>query len=627
MNNDQSFREEATGLMSDTLIEVDENHSVEFSELKDSLWYTHDYAMAIPVKGRVTPSDIEKYKYTRGESIRNVTSNGVVTVRIDCFSELGPMRSMDSAFLNALFTIARDQTEEMKESYYQIDKRLRDIKPIFFTYSEIARILGKDINSFFVEIKQSYVRLQEVTLFEGFFEHSVNQKKAVGNRNKYNFFDNVGELTEEDLSYDSDPNPDASSSKSQRFKNVHWLVFNKSVLSKLGNTVGSGSLVRSDYNKLKGIHKRVFEFLESKRFVLSKIVDSRDTVIFDADELSRALCSMESPPTERRRQLTKYINTIKAQVGGFEYTILTDQDKEKRIKARKRLGKKTKEDSAVICIKYFDTKSAKNDRALTADESFYQDLVYFYGEEELGKIKCTLRQIETMRRENGKVFKAGTGLDTYKYGPIEVDPIHFVIDVVCHQAIITNYPLNTGFRNFAASMLNKLATDSMTLPKVYEAYLSERVLSKRISEMESEHQRRLEEKALVEKTKNELLENHFVNYWDSKVRDETFMSKLAIYAEAVMIEDGSAPAAGLDLSEGSLSGMTNSMALQNRMKDICRESYIGGGIIDFSKNLEEITESELRQKRDRLSEIVKRMCRTDKAVEDKKPAQVSFFIQ
>jgi hypothetical protein len=451
-------------------------------------------------------------------------------LEMESVSPKGVLGSLDTDVLNAIITIASEQ-HESKSSVRKQETSSGSLR-IYFSLSDICRILGLDPRNMTSFVKESLEKLSSIDVSEKIFKHNASASKIYTEQVSYRAISDFGHYR------GGHTNKDIGD-----FKSIFYLTFHPLVSERIRK--GTASANRALYNGVKsGIEKRILSFLEAKEALFGP------TYTFEVDELAVVLGFDHQTAYRKRDSIRKHLENLKVETKLFDYTFH---------KIDGRLN---------ICIEH-SSEVLKLEQKF--EDEFFSELVYYYGIDDLTKIDFTEEDLSVLRSELKGKFLQSTGSEQFTFHKMEINPIELAVDLALYQVLKCNYQLKRGPRFFAKMLFEKLCTDEASFPNGYKYFVTKRNNDKR-REIEAEKIRNaLINQKNFEEEENRKFEIGFEKLWNNYSKNQPeIISALMAKAEELYKDDS-------DISNSLL----KSMLIEQKAKDMAKEIYKNGKLTDL----------------------------------------------
>ncbi len=507
------------------LASINEIKDIDYSLLKD-LSIEINFGLAMGFSSRNT-----KDPKPRKVVVKTCSPDGSYAfLEMESVSPKGVLGSLDTDVLNALITIASEQ-QESNPSVRRPESNSGGLR-IYFSLSDICRILGLDPRNMTSFVKESIEKLCSIDVHEKIFKHNASASKIYTNQVNYRAISDFGHYrgghTNKDLG---------------DYKSIFYLTFHPLVSERIKN--GTASTNRALYNGVKsGIEKRILSFLEAKEALFGS------SYSFEVDELAVVLGFEHQTAYRKRDSVRKHLENLKNETKLFDYTFH---------KIDGRLN---------ICIEH-SSEILKIDQKF--DDEFYNELVYYYGLDDLIKLDFTIEDLTFLRNELKDKYLKATGKEKFILHKSEIDPIELAVDLALYQTLKCDYQLKRGARFFAKMLFEKLCNDEASFPNGYKYFVAKRNNDKR-REIEADKIRNaLEKQKNFEEEENRKFEIGFEKLWNNyNTNQPEIIKALMIKAESFCKDDP-------EINNSLL----KSMLIEQKAKDMAKEIYKNGKLTEL----------------------------------------------
>jgi hypothetical protein len=349
----------------------------------------------------------------------------------------------------------------------------------------------------------------------------------------------------------------ASKKDADNFKELFYVDLDKDIMSKLYQQYFS-SIDQDQYLSLgAGTPRRLFIFLQSKRKTQG------DEFLFSLDELVQ-LFGFDNRVRVKRAVL-EVLEKVKNSVDVFDYTIQL-KNNEGRLKSKSDCS------NFNVLIKF----KSQNLIEARKYEKFYQDLVDWYGEENLLKEDIIEFDVMNLKKELcSKYAKVKDDKETYYYsfGKSEINVGEFIIDVVLFQIFHRSYKVES-FKGLCKKLLTLLMDDQLELPEKYRSFLTDRLKEKqkkedelKIKDLEARSRKKKEDEDRLFDESYKTIFNDFI------MTSEVTKKQIELIAIKDLAEEG--------FNEDSL--LFKSM-VNMKMYEIGKRLFISGELIGFNSS-------------------------------------------
>ncbi|MEC7275671.1 MAG: hypothetical protein VXV96_05065 [Bdellovibrionota bacterium] len=516
----------------DSVIKVD--HDLEFAprtldageSADDRFKVEINLGLALPFKYYLT-DDYDKTEEHKA-IVRSVDKSGsVYMLEVTTQSNEGPLQAFENDVLLVLLTMAWEQRDRNRNSR----DKMNGFR-VYYTLAEVCRRLGLSENS----------RNKVARAIRKIKSQSMQTKNFAYNAHT----GQIGLINEDTkiILKSGRVRVGATDVDFADYQDVFFVEFDSYIVKNLYDEYVS--VISSDaYLSLKsGPQRRVLIFLYSKRKKFG------DEFLFSLEELAQVIGLTGSK--KRRRQIGEYLGRVQDNLKNFEFTI-----------------KKKRGQSDWDIFVTFQGRSlieAKEER-----DPFYQDLIEYYGEKDLRDLDIREIDVLNMRREFNFKYEKEAGKKTFAYGKDEINPADFCLDITLFQVLRCNYHITKSFKALAKVILNSMINGGLELPEKYRHFVSKRADEKRKKEVTEKIQVELARKEEAKKVEIERLEKSFDKmYSDMISKNKSFRKSLETKARASLESEGVDP-----------EDMMYKLSLEHRMRDLAREDYLSGDIMNY----------------------------------------------
>lgn len=416
-------------LVLDDMLRFDDNANRFAMELNTALGLSFEYSKKFASDPTVKKSSALTWRDSSGNVLRSETI---------VHSHVGPPGSLEQDVLTVLMSLCFDLLNTPQNE--KLIKRANQVR-VYFTLADVCRRLNLSRGSS-GNIRKSIEKLhhQQVHFkdficdFETFHSEDINTKiiTSWGNSKGGKHGDSL-EGTE----------------------GTYWVQFDLRIIASLNDGLFS-SMSRETYNNLpRGPARRAYQIIAAKRKI-----EGNDFII-DVEELGSLLGLRDKRKMVYR--LKKYLDALANELRGLSYVI------------------KNVSGSKIIYINFTGPLLG-----YTQGESFYKDLVFWFGEEEIVKLNVDEYEIQSLLKELGDK-------ELYSFKGESIPKNKFVIDLAAFQVISCSYTLNKSFQALARYLFKQ---EELTIPDKYKVYLDNRIKGRK--------ERLLKDKIKQEKEKKEM---------------------------------------------------------------------------------------------------------------------------
>lgn len=507
------------------LISVNSFKEIDYSLLKD-LSIEINFGLAMGFSSRNT-----KDPTPRKVVVKTCSPDGSYAyLEMESISPKGVLGSLDTDVLNAIITIATEQLENNLPTR-KLETPSGSLR-IFFSLSDICRILELDPRNMTSFVRESLEKISSIDVKEKIFKHNASASKIYTEQVSYRAFTDFGHYR------GGHTNKDIGD-----FKSIFYLTFHPLVSERIRK--GTASANRALYNGVKsGIEKRILTFLESKEKLFGL------TYTFEVDELAVVLGFDHQTAYRKRDSIRKHLENLKTETNLFDYTFH---------KIDGRLN---------ICIEHIN-KTTHIETRFT--DEFFNELVYYYGVEELNKLDFCENDLIFLRNELKGKYSQMTGEEAYILHKSNIDPVEMSVDLVLFQVLKCAYPIKRGVRAFVKHIFEKLCTNEATFPNGYKNFVIKRNNDKRREIECGKIKIALDKQKEFEAEEGRKFEIGFEKLWNNyNLSQPEIINVLKAKAEAFYKEDLS--------FENSL---LKNMMIDQKAKDLARAAYKEGKLTDL----------------------------------------------
>jgi hypothetical protein len=528
-----------------------------FPSINEDLKFELDLGLALPFRYHAELNEDQKKTYSASVT-RNIdaATGNLNLIQITTQSDDGPLQAVEQDVLAVLLTLGYSQAQFANNpAHNQFATASNDEfgtsngSRIYYTLSEICRRLKLDVGSV-TRVKKAIekIKSQNITFKRSNYNAiSGKMSNSLGNT-KIIIGDGRVRMTDKK---DTDS-----------FKELFYVDLDKDIMSKLYQQYFS-SIDQDQYLSLgAGTPRRLFIFLQSKRKTQG------DEFLFSLDELVQ-LFGFDNRVRVKRAVL-EVLDKVKNNVDIFDYTIQL-KNSDGRIKSKSDCS------NFNVLIKFKSFTGIE----LKKYEKFYQDLVDWYGEENLKKADILEFDVMNLKKELcSKYAKAKNDKETYYYsfGKSEINVGEFVIDIVLYQIFHRSYVVES-FKGLCKKLLSLLMEDQLELPEKYRMFLTDRLKDKQKKEDETKI-KELEARSRKKKEDEDRLfdESYKTIFNDFILNSEATRKQIELIAIKELEIEGYT----------SESLMFKSM-VQLKMYEIGKKLFISGDLIGFSGNKKTIS--------------------------------------
>ena len=526
-----------------------------FPNINEDLKFELDLGLALPFRYHAELNEDQKKTYSASVT-RNIdaATGNLNLIQITTQSDEGPLQAVEQDVLAVLLTLGYSQAQFASNPVYNHFASSDEFgtpngSRIYYTLSEICRRLKLDVGSV-TRVKKAIekIKSQNITFKRSTYNAVSSKMSSSQGNTKIIIGDGRVRMTDKK---DTDS-----------FKELFYVDLDKDIMSKLYQQYFS-SIDQDQYLSLgAGTPRRLFIFLQSKRKTQG------DEFLFSLDELVQ-LFGFDNRVRVKRAVL-EVLEKVKNNVNIFDYTIQL-KNSDGRIKSKSDCS------NFNVLIKFRVTTGIE----LKKYEKFFQDLVDWYGEDNLAKEDIVEFDILNLKKELcSKYAKAKEDKETYYYsfGKNELNVGEFIIDIVLFQIFHRSYKVES-FKGLCKKLLSLLIEDQLELPEKYRLFLTDRLKEKqkkedeiKIKELEARTRKKKEEEDRLFDESYKTIFNDFILNSDATKKQ----------IEAISIKE-------LE-SEGytSESLLFKSM-VHLKMYEIGKKLFISGDLIGFSGNKKNIT--------------------------------------
>lgn len=515
----------------ETVIKVD--HELEFAPQAvpatvpdDRFKVEINLGLALPFKYYLT-DDYDKTEEHKA-IVRSVDPNGsVYMLEVTTQSNEGPLQAFENDVLLVLLTMAWEQRDRNKNSR----DKMNGFR-VYYTLAEICRRLGLSENSR-NKVARAIKKIRSQSMQTKNFGYNAHTGKIALVNEDTKIILKAGRVKVGSTGVDF-----------AKYQEVFYVELDSYIVKNLYDEYVS--VISSDaYLSLKsGPQRRVLIFLYSKRKKFG------DQFLFSLEELAQVIGLQGS--SKKRRQIGEYIGRIQERLQNFEFTI------------KKKRG--VQDWDILVTFQQRDLLEEKNDRS-----PFYQDLLDDYGRNRLDELDLREIDIDNMLREFNRRYEKEATKAHFIYGKEEIDAGQFCLDVTLFQVLNCNYHITSSFKALAKSILTSMINGSLELPEKYRHFVSKRAEDKRKKQVSQEIQKELAKKKHAKKIEMERLDKSFDKmYADMITKNKTFRKTLETKAKKSLENEG--------ISEDD---MMYTLSLEHRMRDLAKEDFLNGDIMNY----------------------------------------------
>ena len=531
-----------------------------FPNINEDLKFELDLGLALPFRYHAELHEDQKKTYSASVT-RNIdaATGNLNLIQITTQSDEGPLQAVEQDVLAVLLTLGYSQAQFANNSVNQHFSASDEFgtpngSRIYYTLSEICRRLKLDVGSV-TRVKKAIekIKSQNITFKRSTYNAVSSKMSSSQGNTKIIIGDGRVRMTDKK---DTDS-----------FRELFYVDLDKDIMSKLYQQYFS-TIDQDQYLALgAGTPRRLFIFLQSKRKTQG------DEFLFSLDELVQ-LFGFDNRVRVKRAVL-EVLDKVKNSVDVFDYTI---QLKE----STGRLKSKSDCSNFNVLIKF------KNNAAIEMKkfEPFYQNLVDWYGEENLVKEDIQEFDVLNLKKELcSKYAKSKNDQETYYYSfsKSDVNVGEFIIDIVLFQIFHRSYKVES-FKGLSKKLLLLLLEDQLELPEKYRLFLTDRLKEKqkkvdeqKIKELEARTKKKKEEEDRLFDESYKTIFNDFI------LNSEVTKKQIEMIAIKELETEG--------FTAESL--MFKSM-VNLKMYEIGKKLFISGDLIGFSGNKKNIPHSSSR---------------------------------
>ncbi len=526
-----------------------------FPNINEDLKFELDLGLALPFRYHAELNEDQKKTYSASVT-RNIdaATGNLNLIQITTQSDEGPLQAVEQDVLAVLLTLGYSQAQFASNPVYNHFASSDEFgtpngSRIYYTLSEICRRLKLDVGSV-TRVKKAIekIKSQNITFKRSTYNAVSSKMSSSQGNTKIIIGDGRVRMTDKK---DTDS-----------FKELFYVDLDKDIMSKLYQQYFS-SIDQDQYLSLgAGTPRRLFIFLQSKRKTQG------DEFLFSLDELVQ-LFGFDNRVRVKRAVL-EVLEKVKNNVNIFDYTIQL-KNSDGRIKSKSDCS------NFNVLIKFKVTTGIE----LKKYEKFFQDLVDWYGEDNLAKEDIVEFDILNLKKELcSKYAKAKNDKETYYYsfGKNEVNVGEFIIDIVLFQIFHRSYKVES-FKGLCKKLLSLLIEDQLELPEKYRLFLTDRLKEKQKKEDE------IKIKELEERSRKKKEE-------EDRLFDESYKT---IFNDFILNSDATKKQIeAISIKELESEGYTSESLLFKsmvhlKMYEIGKKLFISGDLIGFSGNKKNIT--------------------------------------
>jgi hypothetical protein len=525
-----------------------------FPNINEDLKFELDLGLALPFRYHAELNEDQKKTYSASVT-RNIDAQtgNLNLIQITTQSDDGPLQAVEQDVLAVLLTLGYSQAQfannPLHNQFASSDEfGTTNGSRIYYTLSEICRRLKLDVGSV-SRVKKAIekIKSQNITFKRSTYNAVTSKMSSSLGNTKIIIGDGRVRMT--------------NKKDSDNFKELFYVDLDKDIMSKLYQQYFS-SIDQDQYLSLgAGTPRRLFIFLQSKRKTQG------DEFLFSLDELVQ-LFGFDNRVRVKRAVL-EVLDKVKNSVDIFDYTIQL-KTTEGRIKSKSDCS------NFNVLIK-FKSNLAIEQRKY---EAFYQNLVDWYGEENLHKEDIQEFDVMNLKKELcSKYAKAKNDQETYYYsfGKSEINVGEFIIDIVLFQIFHRSYKVES-FKALSKKLLSLLLEDQLELPEKYRLFLTDRLKDKKKKEDEIKI-KELEERSKKKKEEEDRLfdESYKTIFNDFILNSEATKKQI----ELIAIKD-------LETEGYTAESLMFKSMVHLKMYEIGKKLFISGDLIGFSGNKKNI---------------------------------------
>jgi hypothetical protein len=509
-----------------------------------------DLGLALPFRYHAELNEDQKKTYSASVT-RNIdaATGNLNLIQITTQSDDGPLQAVEQDVLAALLTLGYSQAQfasnPIHNQFASSDEfGTSNGSRIYYTLSEICRRLKLDVGSV-SRVKKAIekIKSQNITFKRSNYNATSGKMSSSHGNTKIIIGDGRVRMTDKKAT--------------DSFKELFYVDLDKDIMSKLYQQYFS-SIDQDQYLSLgAGTPRRLFIFLQSKRKTQG------DEFIFSLDELVQ-LFGFDNRVRVKRAVL-EVLDKVKGSVDVFDYTIQLKSN-DGRIKSKSDCS------NFNVLIKFKSLVGIEYKKY----EKFYQDLVTWYGEENLAREDILEFDVMNLKKELcSKYAKAKNDKETYYYtfSKNDINVGEFIIDIVLFQIFHRSYKVES-FKGLCKKLLSLLAEDQLELPEKYRFFLTDRIKEKqkkddevKIKDLEARSKKKKDEE-------DRLFDESYKNIFnDFIINSEVTKKQIELLAISELEVEGYT----------SESLMFNSM-VQLKMYEIGKKLFISGELIGFNGN-------------------------------------------